>query len=46
MFQVATDQVLPDSHSYQILHFWDKGLRLGILEQMEVIRYNNWGLHY
>lgn len=31
---------LGDSHSYEVLHTCQKGLRLGVLEQLEIIRYS------
>lgn len=34
---------LHDNHSFDVLHICGKGLRLSVLEQLEIIRYKNKG---
>ncbi|XP_061725625.1 uncharacterized protein LOC133531428 [Cydia pomonella] len=41
---IDSGHALPENHSFDILHVCEKGLRLSVLEQLEIIRYNNRGM--
>jgi hypothetical protein len=41
---LENNHALSDNHSFNILHVCGKGLRLSVLEQLEINRYNNRGV--